>query len=112
MADLLRKLGAFVAALALVVGAIAVMGFLAKLAGGEVTARGAIGFVLGAAAIVLVSRYVPVPRLLGGYSALVYVFLFAPILVVIIYAFNSGNNVASFESVSLIHFTRALEDDT
>ena len=48
MADLLRKLGAFLAALALVVGAIAVLGFLAKLAGGDVTARGAIGFVLGA----------------------------------------------------------------
>ena len=32
--------------------------------------------------------------LLGGYSALVYVFLFVPILVVVIYAFNSGRNVA------------------
>ena len=112
MADLLRKLGAFLAALALVVGAIAVLGFLAKLAGGDVTARGAIGFVLGVAAIVLVPRYVPVARLLGGYSALVYVFLFVPILVVIIYAFNSGNNVASFESISTVHFTRALDDES
>jgi len=112
MADALRKLGAFVGALALVIGVIAILGFLAKLAGGEVTARGAIGFVLGAAAVVLVPRYVPVGRLLGGYSALVYVFLFAPILVVIIYAFNSGNNVASFESISTVHFKRALQDDS
>ena len=52
MADALRKLGAFFGALALVIGLIAVLGFLAKLGGGEVTALGAIGFVLGAAALV------------------------------------------------------------
>ncbi len=54
----------------------------------------------------------PVSQLLGGYSALVYLFLFVPIVVVIIYAFNSGNNVASFESFSTVHFSRALDDDS
>src|SRR5215213_10064254 len=112
MAELLRKLIAFLGALALVAGAIAIAAFLIKLAGGDVTARGAIGCALGVAAIALIPRAVPVPSLLGGYSGLIYVFLFAPILVVIIYAFNSGNNVASFESISTVHFSRALDDDS
>jgi ABC-type spermidine/putrescine transport system permease subunit II len=64
------------------------------------------------AAIVLVPRLVPLPSLLGGYSALVYAFLFFPILIVVIYAFNSGSNVASFDGVSTQWFSRALEDDT
>jgi ABC-type spermidine/putrescine transport system permease subunit II len=110
--DALRKLGAFAAALALVAGAIAIIAFLIGLAGGEVSARRVVGLVLGVAAVVLVPRLVPIGRLLGGYSALVYLFLFSPILVVIIYAFNSGNNVASFESISTVHFSRALDDDS
>ena len=44
--------------------------FLAGLAGGEISARGAIAVVIGVAAIVLVPRWLSVPRLLGGYSAL------------------------------------------
>ncbi len=67
---------------------------------------------LGLAAVVLIPRHVPVSGLLGGYSALVYLFLFLPIVVVIVYAFNSGNNVASFESFSTVHFGRALDDDS
>ena len=51
-------------------GVIAVAAFLVGLAGGGVSARGAIGAGLGAAAIALVPRAVPLPRLLGGYSAL------------------------------------------
>jgi ABC-type spermidine/putrescine transport system permease subunit II len=112
MADALRRLGAFAGALVLVFGLIAIVVFVARLAGGDVSARGAIAMVLGAAAVVLVVRFVPVARLLGGYSAIVYLFLFLPILVVIVYAFNSGNNVASFESISTVHFSRALEDDS
>jgi ABC-type spermidine/putrescine transport system permease subunit II len=55
---------------------------------------------------------VPVARLLGGYSALVYAFLFMPILVVVVYAFNSGTNVAEFSGFSTKWFGRALDDDT
>jgi ABC-type spermidine/putrescine transport system permease subunit II len=61
---------------------------------------------------VIVPRLVPLPSLLGGYSALVYVFLFFPILIVVIFAFNSGSNVASFDGFSTQWFSRALEDDT
>jgi ABC-type spermidine/putrescine transport system permease subunit II len=110
--ELLRRLGAFVGAFCFLVGVIAVVAFLLGLAGGDVSVRGLIGLVLGAAAIVIVPRLVSVPSLLGGYSALVYAFLFFPILVVVIFAFNSGNNVASFAGFSTKWFGRALEDDT
>jgi ABC-type spermidine/putrescine transport system permease subunit II len=110
--ELLRRVGVFLAALALVAGAIAVVGFLIGLSGGDVSARGAIGAVLGAAAIALIPRYVSVPSLLGGFSALVYTFLFMPIVVVVVYAFNSGSNVASFAGFSTKWFSAALKDDT
>jgi ABC-type spermidine/putrescine transport system permease subunit II len=108
----LRKAGAFLGALAFVAGIIAFVLFLAVLAVGDVSVRGLVGLVLGAAAIVLVPRAVPLPSLLGGFSALVYVFLFFPIVVVVIFAFNSGANVADFAGVSTRPFSRALDDDT
>jgi ABC-type spermidine/putrescine transport system permease subunit II len=110
--EALRKAGAFTGALCLVLGLIAVVAFLLAMGNGDVSARGAIGLVLGVAAIVIVPRVVSVPALLGGYSALVYAFLFFPILVVVIYAFNSGNNVAEFAGFSTKWFGRALEDET
>ena len=112
MPEPLRRIGAFVGALCFVAGLIAIVGFLLALGGGSVTVRGLIGLVLGAVAVVVVPRLVPLPSLLGGYSALVYCFLFMPILVVIVYAFNSGNNVAEFAGVSTKWFGRALDDDT
>jgi ABC-type spermidine/putrescine transport system permease subunit II len=110
--EALRKAGAFTGALCFVIGLIAVVAFLLALGNGDVSVRGAIGLVLGAAAIVIVPRLVSVPALLGGYSALVYGFLFFPILVVIIYAFNSGTNVAEFAGFSTRWFGRALDDET
>jgi ABC-type spermidine/putrescine transport system permease subunit II len=110
--EALRKAGAFTGALCFVVGLIAVVAFLLALGNGDVSARGAIGLVLGVAAVVIVPRLVSVPALLGGYSALVYLFLFFPIVVVIIFAFNSGNNVAEFAGFSTKWFGRALDDDT
>ena len=112
MREPLRRAGAFAGALCLVAGLIAVAAFLIGLASGDVSGRGLVAFALGAAAIAIVPRVVPVPSLLGGFSALVYCFLFMPILVVVVYAFNSGNNVASFAGFSTKWFGRALEDDT
>ena len=57
-------------------------------------------------------RAVPLPRLLGGYSALIYAFLFLPIVVVVVYAFNSGTNVAAFSGFSTRWFSAALQDDS
>lgn len=112
MPDGLRRTGAFLGALCLVAGLIAVAGFLLSLGSGDVSARGLVGLALGLVAIVLVPRLVSVPSLLGGFSALVFCFLFAPILVVVVYAFNSGNNVAELAGFSTKWFGRALEDDT
>jgi ABC-type spermidine/putrescine transport system permease subunit II len=108
----LRKLGAFVGALCFVAGIIAVVTFLLGLAGGDVSARGLVGFALGAAAIVLVPRLLSLPALLGGVSALVYAFLFLPIVVVVVFAFNSGSNIADFAGFSTEPFSRALDDDS
>jgi ABC-type spermidine/putrescine transport system permease subunit II len=110
--EAIRKAGAFTGALCFVLGLVAIIAFLLALGNGDISARGLIGLALGAAAVVLVPRLVSVPSLLGGYSALVYVFLFFPILVVVIFAFNSGNNVASFAGFSTKWFGRALEDDS
>jgi ABC-type spermidine/putrescine transport system permease subunit II len=108
----LRKAGIFIGALCFVVGIIAVVMFLLGLAGGDVSARGLVGLVLGLAAVVLVPRLMSVESLLGGFSALVYVFLFFPIVVVVIYAFNSGTNVADFAGFSFKPFSRALADES
>lgn len=112
MAEPGRRLGALLGALCVVAGAIAVVGFLIALAGGDVSARGVIGAALGGAAIVLIPRVVPVPALLGGYGALVYAFLFMPIVVVVVYAFNAGRRIADFEGISTRWFETALRDDT
>ena len=112
MADAGRRAGAFLGALAIVAGVIAIAAFLIGLAGGEASARGAIGAALGVAAVVLVPRAVPVSRLLGGYSALIYAFLFLPIVVVVVYAFNSGTNVAAFSGFSTRWFSAALQDES
>jgi spermidine/putrescine transport system permease protein/putrescine transport system permease protein len=108
----LRKLGHFAAALCFVCGLIAIVMFLIGLGSGDVSGRSAIALVLGAAAVVLVPRLVSVPDLLGGYSVIVYMFLFLPIVVVVIYAFNAGTNTASFDGFSTRWFGRALDDET
>jgi spermidine/putrescine transport system permease protein/putrescine transport system permease protein len=110
--ELLRKLGAFLGALAFVAGLIAIVMFLLGLAGGDVSARGLIFFALGVAAVALVPRAMSVPTLLGGFAGLVYAFLFAPIVVVVIFAFNSGTNVAEFAGFSTQPFSRALDDES
>jgi ABC-type spermidine/putrescine transport system permease subunit II len=107
-----RRLGAFVGALCFVIGLITIVAFLLGLGSGDVSVRGLVGLVLGVAAVLIVPRLVPVPALLGGYSALVYVFLFFPIVVVVVFAFNSGNNVASFAGFSTQWFGRALDDES
>ena len=40
-------------------------------------------------------------RLLGGWAVLVYLFLYAPIAVVVIFAFNGGRQVLNWEGFSV-----------
>lgn len=50
-------------------------------------------------------------RLLDGWAFLVYVFLYAPIGVVVLYAFNENRQVQLWTGFSTAWFRRALEDD-
>lgn len=112
MRDLGAKAVALAAALLLVVGGLAVVIFLAALAGGSFTTGKLVAAILGAAAVAVILRVVPAPRLLGAYSALVYVALFFPIVVVVIYAFNKGRQLEVWEGFGTGAFTAALNDDT
>jgi ABC-type spermidine/putrescine transport system permease subunit II len=47
-------------------------------------------------------------RLLGGYALLAYVFLYAPIAVVVVFAFNGGDEVLYWEGFSTKWFGEAL----
>ena len=51
-------------------------------------------------------------RALGGWKVLVYLFLYAPIAVVIVYAFNGGRQVLNWEGFSTKWFGEALRDPT
>ncbi|MDX3974074.1 ABC transporter permease [Shinella sp.] len=52
----------------------------------------------------LIALYVPAATLIG------YVFLFAPLLVLVIYAFNAGRSTVVWEGFSLAWFAEALRD--
>src|SRR4051812_40302869 len=109
---LLARLAGVLAAFGLVVGAGAVLVFVAGLGSGDVTARRVVGAVVGAAVAWAVMRFVPIGRLLGGYSALVYAFLLIPILVVVIYAFNDNRIVTVWEGFTTRWFGEALRDES
>src|SRR3954451_21863253 len=51
-------------------------------------------------------------RLLGGYATLVYAFLYAPIVVIVVLAFNKGRQVLNWEGFSTKWFGEALSDPT
>jgi spermidine/putrescine transport system permease protein len=51
-------------------------------------------------------------RLLGLHAVLVYAFLYAPIAVVVIYAFNGGRQTLNWEGFSTRWFGEALRDDS
>ena len=51
-------------------------------------------------------------RLLGGWAILVYLFLYAPIVVVVVFAFNGGRQVLNWEGFSTRWFGEALDDPT
>src|SRR3954469_18545951 len=51
-------------------------------------------------------------RALQAYSALVYLFLYAPIVVVLVLSFNKGRQVLNWEGFSTKWFGEALSDPT
>jgi spermidine/putrescine transport system permease protein len=51
-------------------------------------------------------------RALGAWAALVYAFLYAPIVVVVVFAFNGGRQVLNWDGFSTKWFGEALSDPT
>jgi ABC-type spermidine/putrescine transport system permease subunit II len=51
-------------------------------------------------------------KVLGGWAILVYAFLYLPIVVVVVYAFNGGRQVLNWEGLSTKWFGEALNDPT
>jgi ABC-type spermidine/putrescine transport system permease subunit II len=51
-------------------------------------------------------------RLLQAHAILVYLFLYAPIVIVVIYSFNSGRQVLNWQGFSTKWFGEALADET
>jgi spermidine/putrescine transport system permease protein len=51
-------------------------------------------------------------RALGGWALLVYAFLYAPIVVVVVFAFNGGRQVLNWDGFSTKWFGEALADPT
>jgi ABC-type spermidine/putrescine transport system permease subunit II len=68
-------------------------------------AMAAVGVGVAGVAVRLIDRH----RLLGAYSVLVYLLLFIPIVVVVVYAFNSNRIVALWDGFSTKWFSVALE---
>jgi ABC-type spermidine/putrescine transport system permease subunit II len=111
MRDGLRRLGALLGAMALVAGVLAILVLVVGIARGDVSPRALVAAIIGAGLVALAVRTVSTRGLLGGYSALVYFLLFAPIVVVVIYSFNSGRYVALWDGFSTRWFSEALDDE-
>ena len=112
MRELLRRVAVVAGAVVLVAGLLAIGIFVVRLLSGSAGVRSAVAAAIGAGLIVAVARAVPAPSLLGGYSAIVYACLFLPILIVVVYAFNSGRYVAVWDGFSLDSFSAALRNDS
>jgi ABC-type spermidine/putrescine transport system permease subunit II len=111
MRNPLRPIVSFLGAVAAVAGALALLGLVLAVVSGGVSARSLIAAVIGIALILLVTRVISVPSLLGGYSAIVYLLLFIPIVVVVVYAFNGGRYAAVWEGFSTRWFSEAFKDE-
>jgi len=108
----IRFLVPLCAALLLVAGGIAVVVFAIHLVQGRLGLKPAVGAIAGAGVVFAVIRTVPAPRLLAAYSSLVYLALFFPIVVVVVYAFNAGRQVQIWDGISTKWFAEALKDDS
>lgn len=111
MRSAIRNTSAFVGAILLVAGTVAAVALVVGIVTGGLSARIVVAGLIGAALIALVAKAVPAPRLLGGYSALVFLLLYIPIIVVIVYAFNGGRYTAVWSGFSTRWFSNALNDD-
>lgn len=99
------------AAVITVIGGLLTLNGLAALAAGGPTISQACYAIVGAVLLLVGLRVVPAPTVLGAFSGLIYLILYAPIVVVIIYAFNAGTHVAVWDGMSTHWFGAALGDE-
>jgi ABC-type spermidine/putrescine transport system permease subunit II len=111
MREVVRAVAALLGAIALVAGVLALLVLILALVGGDLSGRALVAALIGVGLIALAVHTVSTRGLLGGYSALVYVLLFAPIVVVVIYSFNSGRYVALWDGFSTKWYSQALDDE-
>lgn len=57
-----------------------------------------------------IRRHSPLERLLGAHSWLVYLFFYAPIIVLVIFSFNDGRQVSIWQGASLRWYRQMLQD--
>lgn len=100
-----------VAGTAAVVGGLLVINGAAALIAGSPSATQLLYAVVGAIAVALGLRLAPARTLLATFSGLIYVVLYAPIVVVLVYAFNSGRTVAIWDGFSTHWFATAFSDE-
>lgn len=107
-----RAVTTVAAGLAIAVCAVLVVLQIAQLVEGRVGVGGVAGALVAGGVIAALARLVPTRRLLAGWTAVVVVFLFAPIMVVVVYAFNDNTNVAAWGGFTTRWFSAALADET
>jgi ABC-type spermidine/putrescine transport system permease subunit II len=107
---LAKTVGSVCVATLLVAGGVTALANVFWLFSGQWSTAHVVMAFVGIAAVVLILRTVDVRRILGGFSFLVYLVLFAPILVVMIYAFNAGEIITVWSGFSTKWFGEALRD--
>lgn len=108
--DLTRRLGVPLAAAGLLIGAVSVVSGAVGVSAHGFTGSRAVLLAVGLAVLVLVFRMGAVPQILGGFALLTFMFLFAPIVVVLAYAFNAGEIITVWAGFSAKWFSAALNN--
>jgi spermidine/putrescine transport system permease protein len=99
------------AAAATVLGGLLILNGVAALITGSPSANQLLYTLGGIVAVALGLRSIPAKTLLATFSGLIYVILYAPIVIVIVYAFNANKYVAVWAGTSAHWFAEALNDD-
>lgn len=108
--DVTRRLGVPLAAAGLLIGAVSVISGATGVFAQGFTGSRMVVLVVGLSVLVLVFRMGAVRQILGGFALLTFMFLFAPIVVVLAYAFNAGEIITVWVGFSTRWFSEALNN--
>ena len=102
--------GALAAAVALLIGGVCLITGGISVVTLDVAGSDLVLVAVGAGVLTAVSRLATVQQILAGFALLTYVFLFAPIVVVLAYAFNAGEIITVWAGFSTKWFAEALNN--